>query len=206
MDRDGRPPLAVRAGFGVLALGGLVFTGLLLLADRAPGLMRQVLGRAAERLWDRIDAAGAPSLGEHARARPDFVVHVIVWGTVTALVALTIWTVRGVALAAVAAFSLSLLLEFAQGVVTTTRSVQAGDVLGNACGVAAGAFGALVLVGAWWAGQRLIAGPPQWRSARRSRPGGGSPGSGVKASPPGGRRPGTARSGSRRPPPTTRRT
>jgi len=149
MGSNGRPPVAVRAGIGLLTFAGAGFAALLMLADRAPGVLKTVFGSAAERLWARVDAR-APGLGEQARARPDFIVHVAVWAVVTVLLALTIWTLWGVFAAAVLTFSLSLLLEVGQGVLTTSREVQASDVAANACGVALGsAAAALVVVTTW---------------------------------------------------------
>ena len=145
-----RPPLAFRACIGLLALGGLLFTGALLLSDRAPGLMRRVLGGAAERLWARIDAAGAPTtLGEEARARPDFVVHVVVWAVVTLLLALTVWTVYGVVLAMAGAFAAGVAIELLQGRWSHSRAVELGDIVGNGTGVIAGGLAALVVMGLW---------------------------------------------------------
>lgn len=155
MAGDGRPPVAVRATIGIVTFGGAVFAALLMLADRAPGLVKAVLGPSAERLWARVDAR-APGLGEQARARPDFVVHVAVWAVITVLLALTIWTVWGVFAAAVLTFSASLALEVGQGVVTTSREVQASDVVANACGVALGSALALAVVVATWALARLV--------------------------------------------------
>lgn len=144
----GRPPLAVRACIGLVALGGLLFTAALLLSDRAPGLMRRVLGGAAERLWARIDAAGAPTtIGQEARARPDFVVHVVVWAIVTLLVALTVWTVRGALLAMAAALAAGVALELLQGAWTHSRAVEFVDVVGNATGVLVGGVAAVGAMG-----------------------------------------------------------
>lgn len=148
MERVGRPPVGVRAGIGVLALGGLLFTALLLLSDRAPGVMRDVLGDAADRLWDRIDATRAQPLGQQARAQPDFVVHVVIWAAVTFLCALTIWTFGGVIAVMVGAFAASVMFELAQGAFTSTRAVEFRDVVGNACGVAIGGVAALLVVAA----------------------------------------------------------
>ena len=146
----GRPPLAFRVCIGLVALGGLLFTAALLLSDRAPGMMRRVLGGAAERLWARIDAAGAPTtLGQEARARPDFVVHVIVWAVVTMLLALTVWTVYGVVLAMAGAFAAGVALELLQGRWSHSRAVEFADVLGNATGVLVGAVAALGVMGLW---------------------------------------------------------
>lgn len=146
----GRPPLAFRACIGLLALAGLLFTGALLLSDRAPGLMRRVLGGAAERLWERVDAAGAPTaIGQEARARPDFVVHVVVWGVVTLLVALTVWTVRGAVLAMVGAFAAGVALELLQGRWTHSREVESADIVGNAAGALVGGVAAFAVMALW---------------------------------------------------------
>jgi VanZ family protein len=147
----GRPPLAFRACIGLVALAGLLFTGALLLSDRAPGLMRRVLGGAAERLWARIDAAGAPTaLGEEARTRPDFVVHMVVWAVVTMLVALTVWSVWGAVWAMVGALAASVTLEVLQGRWTHSRAVEFVDVVANTTGVLLGGSAALGVMGLGW--------------------------------------------------------
>jgi hypothetical protein len=145
-----RPPLVIRAAFGFLTLAGLLFTGALLLSDRAPRLLRAVLGDASERLWARIDAAGAPTaIGQEARARPDFLVHVVVWALVTALAGLAVWSLRGLAVVMAGAFGAGLVLEFLQGRWTRSRAVEFADVVGNATGVVAGGIAALGVMGLW---------------------------------------------------------
>jgi hypothetical protein len=125
-----------------------MFTAALLLSDRAPGLMRRVLGSSAERLWARIDAAGAPTaLGEEARTRPDFVVHLVIWAVVTVLVALTVWTVWGVVWAMVGTLAASVTLELLQGRWTHSRAVEAVDLVANTTGVLIGGVAALGIMG-----------------------------------------------------------
>jgi len=119
----------------VLALISIVA---LMLADRAPALLRDVFGDAAERLSDRIDAsARLPSSDRLPES--DFLVHIGLWGVAAVLVGWTVWSWRGLLLGSLALLAGSMFVEAAQGIYSDTRAVEASDVTANALGVGLGA-------------------------------------------------------------------
>ena len=110
----------------------------LMLADRAPALLRDVFGDAAERLSDRIDAsARLPSSDRLPES--DFLVHIGLWGVAAVLVGWTVWSWRGLLLGSLALLAGSMFVEAAQGIYSDTRAVEASDVTANALGVGLGA-------------------------------------------------------------------
>ena len=157
-----RPPTALRVVVGLAAGLGTVSVIALMLSDRAPGVLRQLFGPAAERLSDRIDAsARLPSTEQLPES--DFLVHVGLWAAVTVLIGLTIWTWRGLVVGAGGALTLSAFVEVAQGRYSSSRAVETSDVLGNAVGVAAGV---VVTAAAYLAWSALAAGRARLRSPR----------------------------------------
>jgi hypothetical protein len=134
-----RPPPAARALFALLGLGAIMFAAALMLSDRAPSMLRRAFGDTAHRLWERIDASDRAALPTSADLpETDFFVHVLVWSLVVALVAMAVWTWRGLAVAATGVFASSVVIELAQGRLSDTRSVESNDVLANALGVGIG--------------------------------------------------------------------
>jgi VanZ family protein len=109
-------------------------TVLLMLSDRAPGLLR--------RLSDRLEVVD-PRPGEVVRATgvPDaaFAVHVAVWGAAGLVVVLLSWSWRSLLAGLTAALVVSGLVEVAQEVLTDQRAAQGRDLLANAVGLALGA-------------------------------------------------------------------
>lgn len=145
-----RPPSIARAGIGLLGLAAMAFAAALMLSDRAPGVIRYVLGDDTRRLWDRIDASGRASFAtEGELPPPDFLAHVVVWAVVTALAGLAVWTWRGLAVTAGGVLAGSIAVEFAQGWLSSTRSVEFDDVVANSVGVALGACSAGLVFAAW---------------------------------------------------------
>lgn len=145
-----RPPIAVRAFVALIALGACVFAAALMISDRAPALLVDVFGDTARQLWDRIDVGQRARLATDASLpEKDFVVHVAVWGVVTCLVALAIWTWTGLVATVFAVFGLSVVIELAQGRLSSTRSVDPVDVVANGIGVALGATAAAVAFAGW---------------------------------------------------------
>ena len=149
-----RPPIGVRALLAVLALSACAFATALMISDRAPGVLVDVFGDAARELWDRVDASQrARFVTDGALPEEDFVVHAVVWASITGLVALAIWTWIGLIGAIVGVFGLSVVIELGQGRFSSTRSVEFVDVVANGVGVAAGAATAAVVI----AGSSLVA-------------------------------------------------
>lgn len=135
-----RPPLALRAVAGLLAVAALLFNGLLMLSDRAPGLMRRIGGTAVRRLFERIDAGGrgADILTDPRLPESDTLVHVAVWAIAVVLVGWAVWSWYGLLLVAIAMAGCSLAVEALQERLSTSRTVELSDVRGNLAGVALG--------------------------------------------------------------------
>jgi hypothetical protein len=133
-----RPPLAVRVVAALFGVAAMLFAGLLMLSDRAPGAMERIGGGVVRRLFERMDvdpdAAGAladPSQG-------DAVVHVGVWAVAVLLIGWALWTWIGLLIGAIAVTACSFVFEALQGTLTTTRAVESSDVEANLLGVATG--------------------------------------------------------------------
>lgn len=160
-----RPPIGGRVLMGVLALGACGFAAALMISDRAPGVLVDVFGDTARQLWDRVDASQRARFAtERDLPEEDFVVHAVVWASVTGLVALAIWTWVGLLGAIVGVFGLSVVVELAQERFSSTRSVESVDVVANAVGVAAGAATAAVVFVGWVLVASVV---DAWRRARR---------------------------------------
>jgi hypothetical protein len=135
-----RPPLWARAGFAALGAAVLLFNAMLMLSDRAPGLMRRIGGDFVRRLFARIDAGDRASqvLNDPRIPESDAIVHIAVWALAIGLVGLAVWSWRGLVLGAAAVFAASLVVEAAQGRWSDTRAVEASDVRANAAGIVLG--------------------------------------------------------------------
>jgi hypothetical protein len=142
-----RPPVWLRALIGLVSVMAVLFNVAIMLSDRAPRFLRRVFGDAVVRLSERIDADAripADQLPE-----TDAIVHIAVWAAATALVGLTIWTWRGLVLAALTMLALSAAVEVGQGVYSSTRKVEVDDAIANAAGVTLGVAAAALCYLAW---------------------------------------------------------
>jgi hypothetical protein len=140
----------LRAFIGLLGVASVIFNTALLLSDRAPGFTRRVFGGFATRLSDRLDANGkAELIRDGGLPEGDAIVHIGVWAVATLLVALTIWTWRGLIYTTIAMFAASIAIELAQGRYSTTRNVEMDDIVANVVGIVAGAVGATCCFGLW---------------------------------------------------------
>lgn len=148
-----RPPVGLRALFGVLGLGMVLFNVALMLSDRAPGFLRSVFGDAVVRLSDRIDAPARIPAGQLPET--DAVVHIAVWAAAMLLVGLTIWTWRGLVIAALVVLASSIAVEIAQGVYSSSRMVERTDAIANAVGVGVGTLLAASAYLIWSVGAAL---------------------------------------------------
>lgn len=141
-----KPPSWIRGTVALAGLGALVFTGLLMLSDRAPGL--------SQRLSDRIDAPGS-RVGRVASLVPlsqsDTDIHIVAWAALMVAAGVVVWSWRALPLVAGGMFALSLLVEVAQELFTATRGFEISDVVANAIGVAIGAGLMVVLHLVWTA-------------------------------------------------------
>jgi hypothetical protein len=158
-----RPPIGVRGSIALLALVACAFAAALMLSDRAPGVLVDVFGDTVRQLWERVDASQRARLAtDRALPEEDFVVHAVVWASIAGLVALAIWTWVGLVGAIVGVFGLSVVIELAQGRLSSTRSVESVDVVANGVGVAAGAATAAVVMVGW---SLVASGIDAWRRA-----------------------------------------
>lgn len=109
---------------------------LVMLSDRAPGLLRG--------LSERIDAGRAGGSGmagavlDAGAPQSDFVVHALMWAAASLLLGLAARSWRSLAVSGASVALLSTVVEGSQRVLTSTRAVQLGDVVANTVGVVIG--------------------------------------------------------------------
>jgi hypothetical protein len=135
-----RPPLVIRVFVALLGVAAMLFNGMLMLSDRAPGALQRIGGSAVRRLFERIDLGGrgADVLNDPRLPEDDAIVHIAVWGLAAVLVGWALWSWIGLAVGAIAVFAGSLVIEAMQGSLSTTRQVESSDVKANLVGVALG--------------------------------------------------------------------
>ncbi len=116
----------------LFALGTALVSALVLMSDRAPGLL--------ERVSRRIDAGSSRAAQVAAQTRPqsDFEIHIVLWAVVTVVVGLTMWSNRSVLASAIVVLMASVVAERAQEALTLSREMQLSDLVGNTIGVCAG--------------------------------------------------------------------
>ncbi len=140
----------LRGLVGSIGLLALLFAGVLLLSDRVPGLLKAVFGERAKSLWARIDSGGrTDAITGAVRPETDLVVHVAIWAAVACLLGLAVWSWLGLIGAGMGVFGVSVITEFAQGVWSSTREVEATDVVANAVGAAGGVSAAAAVYVLW---------------------------------------------------------
>ena len=128
------------AGF----IGAVVLAGntVVLLSDRAPGLLRRLSARLDV---STLTMASAQTTPGGRLPESDFTVHVALWALATGLVGLAMGPAWSKVMAAGTVLAYSAVLEVAQGVYTYSRSPQRADMVGNIVGVAAGLAAALAV-------------------------------------------------------------
>ena len=134
----------------LLALGALGANAVILLSDRAPGL----LGRVARRIDVGVDraanAAGIDVPGRNVQVpRSDFDVHVAIWAVAGLLVGLAMWSWLSLLLGNGLVFAGSVVLELAQAGYSRSRTVELTDIAGNAVGVALGTLAVATFAALW---------------------------------------------------------
>lgn len=148
-----RPPLALRLLVGLCGLGMAAATSALMLSDAAPSVLRRLFGAFAVRLSARLDAgrrAQLIELGSDPRLPAnDSLVHIGLWAAVMVLAGLTVWSLRSLLPLAIAIGAGSIVVELLQGIVTTTRGVEARDIAANLTGVGLGVATCLVVYAIW---------------------------------------------------------
>ncbi len=153
----GRPFRGWRVVPLLLSVGACAANAVVLLSDRAPGLLGRIARRIDAGVDRAADATGIDVPGGRVRVpQSDFDVHVAIWAVAALLVGLAMWSWLSLALANGALFSASVALELAQAGYTRSRNVELGDVAGNALGVLAGTL-AVALFAVLW---RLTHRPP----------------------------------------------
>ena len=164
----GRPLRGLRIPVALLGLANVAANGVIMLSDRAPGLLRRLSTSVDAGVVRAATAAGAARAAADARIpQSDVHVHLAVWASAALLVGLAAWSWPSLLVGAGAVFALSAGMEAAQGLYSSTRSVQLADLVANAVGVAAGA-GAAALVAVLW---RLAWGARTGPAPGRSRAG-----------------------------------
>lgn len=145
----GRPFRGWRVVPLLLSLGAGAANAVVLLSDRAPGL----LGRIARRIDAGVDRAanvtGIDVPGRVVAPPSDFHIHVAIWAVAALLVGLAMWSWLSLILANSLVLGASVALELAQAGYSRTRAVELSDMAGNAVGVLAGTFAVAVFAVLW---------------------------------------------------------
>lgn len=150
----GRPLRGLRIPAALLCLANLAANGVIMLSDRAPGLLRRLSTTVDAGVARGATAAGAARATVDARIpQSDFPVHLAVWATAALIVGLAAWSWPSLVLGAVGIFAISAGTEAAQGLYSSTRSVQLADLGANAVGVAVGAGAAALFAASWRLGR-----------------------------------------------------
>ena len=135
----GRPFRGWRAVPLVLSLAAFAGNALILLADRAPGLLSRLSYRVDAGVHRAAGAAGVDVPGGSLNVpQSDFNVHVLIWAVATLLVGLAMWSWASLVMGSAFVLVTSVALELSQYFFTRSRTVQLQDVLGNVLGVVTG--------------------------------------------------------------------
>ncbi len=155
----GRPFRGWRLVPLLLSIGAFAANAVILLSDRAPGLFRRVSARIDAGVSRAAGATGVDVSGSVPRSDVD--VHVAIWAIAALLVGLAAWSWGSLLLASATVFAASVCLELAQRRFTTSRRVQAADVVANAAGVVCGTCAVVAFALVWRAvrTRRLAARP-----------------------------------------------
>ncbi|MDQ3898043.1 MAG: hypothetical protein M3326_12530 [Actinomycetota bacterium] len=134
----------------LLSLGAVAVNVILLLSDRAPGLLSRISRRIDAGVDRAANAAGVDVPGGDVRVpQSDFGVHVVLWAVAALLVGLAMWSWLSLLLADGMVFATSVALELSQAVFTRSRNVQLSDVAGNATGILAGTLVVVAFALVW---------------------------------------------------------
>src|SRR5205085_176541 len=112
----------VRPAMALASVGTAMVGAMVLMSDRAPGLL--------ERISRRIDAGSsrAAQVASQTRPQSDFEIHIVLWAVITVVVGLTMWSNRSVLASAIVVLMASVVAERAQEALTISREMQLGDV------------------------------------------------------------------------------
>lgn len=135
----GRPFRGWRTVPLLLSVAAFFGNALILLADRAPGLLSRLSSRIDAGMQRAAGAAGVDIPGASVRVpQSDFGVHVALWAVAALLLGLAMWSWASLVMSSTAVLVVSVALELAQQVFTQARTVQFGDLMGNVLGVVIG--------------------------------------------------------------------
>jgi hypothetical protein len=144
----------VLAGLACVLLLGVALV--LMLADRSPGALRTLSDRI-----DQSERSAARVAAEAPIPQSDFLVHVVVWGAVTATAGVAAWAWRRLPAVGFAVLSLSMVVELSQDHVTHSRTTQLTDATANVVGVTGGIAVAAACYLATEAGRRAARSEPR---------------------------------------------
>lgn len=148
----GRPFRGWRVVPLLLSLGSFGVNAVILLSDRAPGFLSRVSARIDAGVSRAAGATGLDVPGRDlAVPQSDFDVHLVIWAIAALLIGLAAWSWASLFLANGLVFVASLAFELSQPVLTSSRTVQVEDVMGNVVGVLIGTGAVAGFSLAWWA-------------------------------------------------------
>jgi hypothetical protein len=151
----GRPFRGWRIVPVLLALVSFAVNVVLLLSDRAPGLLSRLSARIDAGVSRAAGAAGVDVPGAPVGVpRSDFDIHVLIWAAAAVLVGLAMWSWASLVVSGAAVLVASVALELAQERYSRSRTVQFEDLVANTLGVAAGMCAVAAFALAW----RLVGG------------------------------------------------
>jgi hypothetical protein len=133
----------------MLSLAACAANVILLLSDRAPGLLSRISRRIDAGVDRAADATGIGVPGGNVQARSDFDVHVAIWAVSALLVGLAMWSWLSLLVANGSLFSASVALELAQSTYTRSRNVELVDLAANAVGVLVGTVAVAAFAVLW---------------------------------------------------------
>ena len=146
----GRPFRGWRVVPLLLSLAALAVNVVVLLSDRAPGILSRLSSRIDAGVQRAAGAAGVDVPGGSVRVpQSDFDVHVAIWAVAALLVGLAMWSWASLVMGSAAVLVASIGLELAQQAYTRSRTVQFEDIMGNTLGVVTGTCAVVAFTLAW---------------------------------------------------------
>ena len=146
----GRPFRGWRIVPVLLGVAAFAANAVVLLSDRAPGLLRRVSRRIDAGVDRAADATGIDVPGRSVGVpRSDFDVHVAICAIAALLVGLAMWSWLSLLVGNGLVFGVSVALELAQAGYTRSRNVELTDVAANAVGVLTGTLAVAAFAALW---------------------------------------------------------
>jgi hypothetical protein len=146
----GRPFRGWRIAPLLLSVVSFAVNVVLLLSDRAPGLLSRLSSRIDAGAHRAAGAAGVDVPGGSVRVpQSDFDVHVAIWAVAALLVGLAMWSWASLVIGSAAVLVASAGIELSQQIFSRTRTLQLQDLLGNVLGITTGACAVAAFALAW---------------------------------------------------------